>query len=92
MTAIEKVLKRKDIASVVVAIVLGFAISNLLSMITLPLTTTLIQSDSYGSPTLTFTEQYTYPLVSFLLTIIALELLLRVVIFSRQVVYKKGKK
>ncbi len=91
MTAIEKVLLRKDIASIIVAIVVGSATTFFLAGLTGPIVSQISFSDQFqgqGVPMGDLTVQST---VSFLLQVIALELLLRIVIFVRRLAYKRIK-
>jgi hypothetical protein len=90
MTAIEKVLLRKDISSLIVAVVTGVAVAFFLLGITGPLATELTASEKFGGDP-GFSALYIQPIVAFALQIVALELLLRAVIFARQLSYTKKK-
>lgn len=91
MTAIETVLLRKDIASLIVAIVAGTAVAFFLTAITTPLSLSLTGDQGSFIPEGqdAFVSQYMQPIVSFALQLIALEILLRLVILVRQKLYKK---
>lgn len=91
MTAIEKVLLRKDAASLIVAIITGTAVTFFLAGITGPLATTLSSTDQFQGGPISGGDLAFHAVVSFALQVIALELLLRSVIFARAYAYKKGK-
>lgn len=95
MTAIEKVLLRKDAASLVVAIALGTSVSYALAGLIGPLTMQInvFTSSEFMSNNIPVGNIALQTAASFVLQIIALELLLRVVIFVRSKAYriKKGK-
>lgn len=91
MTAIEKVLLRKDTASLIVAIIVGAAVTFLLAGLTGPIATKLSLSDEFQSGAMPVGDLVFQSVVSFALQVIALELLLRGVIFARSLAYKKAK-
>lgn len=90
MTAIETVLLRKDIASLIVAIVAGMAVAYFLTAVTTPLSLTLTGREGAFVPEgeSSFTTNYVQPIVAFGLQLAALEGLLRLVIIVRQKLYK----
>lgn len=91
MTAIERVLLRKDIASLIVAIVAAMATANFLTLITMPVAFELTGVNNYSiAGENVFLTKYVQPVIAFALQVIALELLLRLVIFVRQQLYKQG--
>ena len=84
-----KVLKRKDAASLVVAVVLALMVSAFLSQVTLDASMSLSELIS-GKENLTGSDSsvswevtYLLPTVTFLVQLIALELLIRLFIFLR---------
>lgn len=87
MTAMEKVLLRKDIASVIVAVVAGIATVGFLGSVTTPFAELLSPLESTSSEGLI--EQIWAAIIAFALQLIALELLLRSVIMVRANLYKK---
>lgn len=91
MTAIEKVLLRKDISSIIVAIIVGTAVTFFLASVTGPLTTFISFNDQFQGNGVSAWDFALQGLVSFVLQVVALELLLRVVIFARAFAYKKNK-
>lgn len=90
MTAIETVLLRKDIASLIVAIVAGTAVAYFLTAVTTPLSLTLTGREGTFVPEgeSSFITNYIQPIVAFGLQLAALEGLLRLVIVVRQKLYK----
>lgn len=82
MTVIEQVLLRKDIASVAVAVTIGFAVFNLLGAISGPVTSELFSSNELVTSG-SFAETYVAPIFAFALQVLLLELLLRAVIYGR---------
>lgn len=91
MTATEKVLGRKDGASLVVGVVLALAVLQFLSMVTLPLASK-IMSNNMPAPEGSFDQLYISPLVALILQVVALELLIWVVIGVRSFVYSAAPK
>lgn len=91
MTAIEKVLLRKDAASLIVAIIVGTAVTYFLASLVTPLTTKINFSDQFQGSTFPAGDMVVQAVASFALQVVALELLLRGVIFVRAFVYKKAK-
>lgn len=89
MTAIEKVLLRKDIASLIVAIVVGSAVTYFLATLTSPLSMYIGFADTPADPPLG--RILLQSVASFALQVVALELLLRLVIAVRGHIYKKAK-
>lgn len=90
MTAIEKVLLRKDAASLIVAIVLAAATLFFLNGLVSPVTTYLSFSDQFqGGPPIG--DLLLQTVISFVAQLIALELLVRLVALTRGRLYKKGK-
>ena len=81
MTALETVLLRKDIASLIVAIVAGLATAQFVTSITTPLVAELL--DTIEQSTGSFKETYLFPTFLFAFQLLALELLLRLVILGR---------
>lgn len=81
MSVIEKVLLRKDMAAVAVAIVVGFATVGLLSSLTSPIAGSIL--DSYQGSDTSFKDTYLLPIFIFVLQVLALEGLLRLVILGR---------
>lgn len=76
-----KLLKRKDAASVVVAVVLGLLLLQLLSALTGELSFYL--SGAEGLKSIGWREDYIQPGVNFILQVVLLEAFLRVAIFLR---------
>ena len=91
MTAIEKVLLRKDISSLIVAIVAGTAVAYFLAGFTSVLASQLSFSDQFQGQNVPVGDVMLQSFISFALQVIALELLLRAVILARSFAYKKGK-
>lgn len=91
MTAIEKVLLRKDAASLVVAIIVGTSVTYMFAGLIGPITSKISFSDQFQSGYIPLGDLAVQSVVSFALQVIALELLLRVVIFARTFAYKKAK-
>lgn len=59
-----KVLERKDASSVFVAVVLAMIVGQLLTQLTMPLTSLLFQDkEGFGSPSFSFQGSYLQPLV-----------------------------
>ncbi len=90
MTAIEKVLLRKDAASLVVAVTLAMTVGFFLSTLTNPLTfyVTLTNHGQAGPPV---GDMLLQSVISFVAQLVVLELLVRLVILTRGRLYKKGK-
>ena len=78
---IVKILKRKDAASVIVAVVLGFILIGTLPSVTNDLATYL--AGITGTPNLEWREFVAKPLISAFLQVVVLEAVLRVVIYIR---------
>lgn len=91
MTATEKVLQRRDGATLIVGAVLAFLSLQFIMAVTSPLANKLVSSPD-GTPSLTFKEQFLLPLVSLLLQVVVLELLIWVVIGLRTAFYPAVKK
>lgn len=91
MTAIEKVLLRKDAASLVVAIVLGTSVSYFLGGLVAPLSAYITFSNEFrpGGPPIK--EMILQSVISFVISIVILELLVRLVTLTRGRLYKKAK-
>lgn len=90
MSAIEKILLRKDTSSVIVAIIVGLTTLQLVASLTGPLTIHLMGADPSLSQAEGFSNQYVAPVLAFVLQVIALELLLRLVIVVRHFAYNKS--
>lgn len=88
MSTIEKVLLRKDIASLIVAVVAGIATVQFLASFTQPFTNELFAGSVETGQSF---DSYLAPLVAFALQVLALEVLLRIVIAIRQSVHKSSK-
>lgn len=91
---IVRVLKRKDAASVVVAIVLGFILIEILSVVTLDLSSYL--SGITANADLNWRQYVVQPIIAAFLKVIVLEAILRTIIyvrpyFVRRTVSKKKK-
>ena len=82
-----KVLKRRDAASVTVAVVLAMALMNFLSAISVGLANfvTGLSDDRMSSG---FNEQYLFPLALLLFELIFLELALRFAVWLRPMIIK----
>lgn len=78
---IVKILKRKDAASVVVAIVLGLMLVELLPILTQDLATYL--SGVTDSPNLDWRVSVVQPIIAIFLKVIVLEAILRALIYVR---------
>ena len=79
MTVIEKVLLRKDMAAIAVAVVVGLATAQLLTLTTSPiLSSAVVGADAYR-----FKEDFVLPVIAFAVQVVALEGLLRLVIAAR---------
>lgn len=91
MTATEKVLQRKDASSLIVAIVLGFATLQFISTITSPLVAKILDENTQFQAS-GFKDQYLAPLLALVLTAVAVELLVWVVIGIRGFVTPKTSK
>lgn len=76
MFATEKVLKRNDAASVVVAIVLAMMVWQFLAAITMPLAAKVVETNPQIISGGGFATEYGMPIVSFILGVAALELFL----------------
>lgn len=90
MTAIEKVLLRKDAASLIVAITLAMTVGFFVSTLTNPLAFYLTLS-SHGQAGPPVADTLLQAVVSFFAQLVALELLVRLVALTRGRLYKKGK-
>lgn len=91
---IVKVLKRKDAASVVVAIVVGMAVYQLVSTITAKLAGQVSgledgQYVSYSYPGATWQGTYLFPVVSAAFQLIALEIAIWLYVFAHNMMPKK---
>ena len=75
-----KILKRKDAATLIVAIVIAGIISQLFAMTLLEPAAKLTGSDTFGPGGPGWQAQYLQPIVQALLQLIALELLARITI------------
>lgn len=85
-----KILKRRDAASVIVAIVLGFILLNILQIVTADLSTFLAGIDIVAENP--WREGVVRPLIASALNIIALEAFLRVVVHVRPYFVRRVKK
>jgi hypothetical protein len=91
MTAIEKVLQRKDGSSLIVGVVLAYITLQFITSITGPLTSRVLgETDNLQS--VSAKDQYLAPLVALLLQLIAVELLVWVVVGLRAFAYAKPAK
>ena len=81
---INKILKRKDAYSVVVAIVLGFSIIGPITTIGNYLIRYVpgMKDSMYGQASQSFKDTYIAPLVVLLIEVLLLEVFLRVVVFA----------
>lgn len=77
---IVKILKRKDASSVLVAIVLAFAVSTFLAALTVDLSSKISGLDSEMQAYRTWQEAYLQPAVMLLLQIVFLEVLAWIVL------------
>ena len=89
MTAIEKVLLRKDAASLIVAIVLGTSVTYFLGGLVAPLAAYASFSDQYQGGGPPVADMIMQSAISFVLSLVALELLIRLVVLTRTRAYKK---
>lgn len=71
-----KILKRKDAASVVVAVVVGLIVLSLVSSISGPLANEIIEQST--SPTGDFSDVYLFPLVLAAVQLLVFEILARI--------------
>ena len=85
---ITKILKRKDAASITVAVVLGLAFMNFLSGISVGLANyvTGLSADRMSSD---FNEQYLFPLALLLFEVLFLELSLRLIVWLHPIVINR---
>ncbi len=89
---IVKVLKRKDAASVIVAVVIGMVLLQLVTQLTAKLAgqvTGLEEGQYYAAPDATWKVQYLFPVVTAALQLIALEVTIWVYVFLSGLVGKK---
>lgn len=89
MTVIEKVLLRKDIASIAVGVVVGFAAFGFVSSIASPIAGSIL--DAYQGTESSFKNTYLLPFFVFALQLVVLEGLLRLVILGREYSTNKAK-
>lgn len=87
MVAITKVLKRKDAASVVVAVVLAMIISPALSILTHDVASQLSGSESFAGGG--WQSTYVYPIINAVLQIILLEVFILIYVAVQKAVGKK---
>lgn len=86
---IVKVLKRKDAASVVVAVVLAFLLSSVITVLTADLATYLSGIETIGGTE--WRENIVRPLIAAFLQVILLEAILRLVIYVRPMFVQRKK-
>lgn len=91
---ITKVLKRKDASSVIVAVVLAFSFINFLSAVSARPAGQLLGLDdgtyaSYSFPGSGFKGTYLYPLVSFLIQLVLVEIAIAFVVWVRPYFVRK---
>lgn len=91
---IVKVLKRKDAASITVAVVLGLIVSQVLPNLVAQLSGVLSglndnQYYTYANPSAGWQGRYLQPVISAILQVIVLELLIRLVVAIRPVFVSK---
>lgn len=87
---IVKVLKRKDAASLIVAIVVGLAVAQMLPAVTFHLANKIVGSDlPYGGSGASTTDLYLQPLISATLQLILLEILIRLYVGIHGLLAKK---
>lgn len=91
MTGTEKVLQRKDASSVLLAVLLGFITLQFVLAEVSPLSARIL-GESASLQAATAKDQYLAPLVSFLLQLIAVELLVWIVVGIRTFAYPKTSK
>ncbi len=84
---IVKILKRKDAASVVVAIVLALILGSVLPALTHDLATYLSGIETFGGAA--WRENVVRPIINSLLQVILLEAVLRAVIYTRPLFVRK---
>lgn len=89
MTAIEKVLLRKDAAALIVAIVIGTSLTYFLGGLITPAVSLVTFSDQFQGPA-PVSDIMMQSAASFVLQLVALELLIRLVSLVRGRLYKKG--
>lgn len=92
MTAIEKVLQRKDGATLVVGVVVALSVLQTLATITQPLSSKILGEDNQQLAGASFANLYGTPLLWFVLQVLALELLVWLVISVRSFAYAKPTK
>lgn len=84
MTAIEKVLQRKDGATLIVGVALAYAFIQFITFVTTPLSAKIMgQETSQGYPGSSFNDQYVTPLVALVLQLVAIELAIWLVVSVR---------
>ena len=93
--AIIKVLKRKDAASVIVAIVIGFGLAQMLSVVTARPAGMLLGLEdghyiSYSFPGGSWVGTYALPVLTFVLQLVVLEALIRLYSLVHQALSKKA--
>ncbi len=86
---IVKVLKRKDAASVVVAVVLAFLLSSVITVLTADLATYLSGIETVSGTE--WRENIVRPLIAAFLQVILLEAILRLVIYVRPMFVQRKK-
>lgn len=91
MTGTERVLQRKDASSVLLAVLLGFITLQFVLAETSPLSARIL-GESANLQAVTTKDQYLAPLVSFVLQLIAVEVLVWVVVGLRTLAYPKTTK
>lgn len=78
-----KVMKRKDASSIVVAVAIAISLSSFLNSVTMDLTGRVTRQKEYGLfPTGSLRMAYLFPVVSFVLQLVALEVVLRLYVWG----------
>jgi hypothetical protein len=91
MTGTEKVLQRKDASSVLLAVLLGFITLQFVLAVTSPLSARIL-GETANLQAVSGKDQYLAPLVSFVLQLIAVEVLVWVVVGLRTLAYPTAAK
>jgi hypothetical protein len=92
MTATEKVLQRRDGATLITGVVVATAFIQFLMSITLPLTAKVMSQSMGGFTNTSFKDQYLAPLVALVIELLAIELFIWLVIGVRALAYSKTSK
>ncbi len=87
MTIIERILLRRDIAAISVATVIGFLTFQFLAQIAAPLANRIGVPSDAAQPIVA--ADFYIPAAAYALALVGLELLLIIVVFARQLLYKK---